>query len=223
MCTIVEARLPAEQFALHETLDRVPDATFESVRLSAVGGDPVLLPFFRASTDGDTDIADTELAAWLERDSSIEAVDEVATVADGSLFRFEWAAPVRITLRIMLEQGSTLIDARAANGTWWFRLLFPEHDDVGATYEACEDHDIDLEPERVYQLRELVGSDRFGMTGQQLETIQLAYESGYYEVPRKVTLKDLAGRADISHQALSERFRRGHCALVENTLVGRPL
>lgn len=218
MCTIVEARLPAEQFALHETLSRVPDATFESVRLSAVGSDRVLLPFFRVSTDDDAD-----LATWLERDASIETVDEVAVVDDGSLFRFEWAAPVRITLRIMLEQGSTLIDARAANETWWFRLLFPEHADVGATYEACEDHDIDLEPERVYQLRELAGSDRFGMTGQQLETIQLAYESGYYEVPRKVTLKDLAGRADISHQALSERFRRGHCALVENTLVGRPL
>lgn len=100
MCPIVEARLPAEQFALHETLRRVPDATLESVRLSAVGTDRALLPFFRSSTDGDAD-----LAAWLERDPSTESVDEVATVADGSLFRFEWVAPVRITLRILLEQG----------------------------------------------------------------------------------------------------------------------
>jgi len=39
--------------------------------------------------------------------------------------------------------------------------------------------------------------------------MEKALELGYFETPRQITLKDLAAEMDISHQALSERLRRG--------------
>jgi hypothetical protein len=50
-----------------------------------------------------------------------------------------------------------------------------------------------------------------------------AFNAGYYTVPREITLSDLAGEMDVSHQSLSERLRRGHYTRIEDTLiVGRP-
>ncbi len=45
-----------------------------------------------------------------------------------------------------------------------------------------------------------------------------ALEHGYYDVPREASLTDLAERLDVSHQALSERLRRGHGNLVKHAL-----
>lgn len=39
-----------------------------------------------------------------------------------------------------------------------------------------------------------------------------------YGVPRKATLADLAADLDVSHQALSERLRRGHATLGQRAL-----
>lgn len=36
---------------------------------------------------------------------------------------------------------------------------------------------------------------------------------GYYDVPRTVTLTELADSLDVSHQGLSERLRRAHANL----------
>ena len=41
--------------------------------------------------------------------------------------------------------------------------------------------------------------------------------------PREADLGDVADRLDISHQALSERLRRGHTNLIKETIgVGAP-
>jgi len=42
---------------------------------------------------------------------------------------------------------------------------------------------------------------------------------GLYTVPREVELVDIAADLGISHQALSERLRRGIDALIQDTLM----
>ncbi|WP_254662883.1 helix-turn-helix domain-containing protein [Haladaptatus sp. W1] len=49
---------------------------------------------------------------------------------------------------------------------------------------------------------------------EQLEVLQLAAKHGYYDVPRGITLRELADRIDVSHQAVSERIRRAHGHLI---------
>ena len=66
-----------------------------------------------------------------------------------------------------------------------------------------------------------VRGERSPLTKTQYETVVTAYELGYFDVPRKVTLKELAAELDVSHQALSERLRRSHAALVDAELSNR--
>ena len=57
------------------------------------------------------------------------------------------------------------------------------------------------------------------LTDKQGEALELAFEQGYYEIPRDTTAKEFAEAVGISHQALSERLRRAHKNLAENTVV----
>jgi predicted HTH transcriptional regulator len=79
------------------------------------------------------------------------------------------------------------------------------------------EHGIDFD---VKNIHELSGQQckRFGLTDSQQTALRLAAARGYYSVPRDVTAEDLAAELGITHQALSERLRRGHGSLVDHLL-----
>jgi len=214
MTTVVEAHLPAERFALDEALGAVPDLAVEVVRTAGSGTAESPLPYIRVSTDADVDLQET-----LASDPTTERVEALDGLRHASLFRVEWASGVRIALHCLSMQAATILDARATNGEWRFQLLFPERDGVRTAFDASEEFDVNLQLERISSENEPIRDRRSEITGLQLETIRQAYESGYYEVPRGTSLVDLATRIGVSHQALSERIRRGHAALVEDSLA----
>jgi predicted DNA binding protein len=57
------------------------------------------------------------------------------------------------------------------------------------------------------------------LTELQQETLVAALEAGYYELPREVTMGELAERLGVSQQALAKRLRRGYRNLIEDSLV----
>lgn len=212
MSTIVEAVLPAEQFALQETLMTGDEVEFEIVRVVETGADRAM-PYMWASA---TDMS--ALPDLLEEDPSTENVEILTELEDEYLVRMDWVAHIRVILYIILEEDATIMDAYGHDRQWEFRILFPEHDSVSTTHEFCDEYDIGLQFESIYELSESVRRGRYGLTEDQYETLLDAYESGYYDVPRDSTLTDLAEERPVSHQALSERIRRGHRELIETTL-----
>ncbi|WP_435362073.1 helix-turn-helix domain-containing protein [Haloarchaeobius sp. DFWS5] len=212
MTTIVEASLPADEFALQETLDRVPDASFEIVRLVAHGDDSVM-PFLWASSESADDFP-----AIFEADSSTRNVEMLADLGDEYLFQMEWTAHIRVIVYVLLEEEATLLDAVGTDDQWRLRLLFPEESSVSATYEFCEEHGVNFTVNRMFQISDSFQRGLYGLTEQQHETLVTASETGYYEVPRGVEQIELAEQLGVSNQALSERLRRGHGRLVTNAL-----
>lgn len=47
-----------------------------------------------------------------------------------------------------------------------------------------------------------------GLTARQQEILDVAYREGYFEVPRRITLTELAGRLGVAKSTLSEALRR---------------
>jgi hypothetical protein len=96
-------------------------------------------------------------------------------------------------------------------------VLYPRRSLFSKTHEFCEDHGLTLDVESI---RELEGepAGRYGLTTDQYEVLATAASKGYFEVPRAVTLQELAEEFDVSHQAISERLRRATNALVQDTL-----
>lgn len=216
MGTIVDASVPAEQFALGDTFEDVGDAEFEAVRLVAHDTSQVL-PFLWGSSS-----SQDALYGALAGDESTESVQRVSRDDDRSLFRIEWDAKIRIVVSVLVEEEGTLLGAKAQDERWTLRVLFPDHDAISATFEFCKDVGIDLSIRRVTGVTDTIDNGGVGLSSDQLEALTVAFETDYYAVPRGMTLEALAGELDVSHQALSERLRRGHRNLIANTLVDSP-
>ncbi|CCQ32242.1 bacterio-opsin activator HTH domain protein [Halorhabdus tiamatea SARL4B] len=61
--------------------------------------------------------------------------------------------------------------------------------------------------------------DEYGLTAQQHNALAVAYDEGYFEIPREATLEDLADELDTTTSALSELLRRGQRRLVGRTVA----
>jgi predicted DNA binding protein len=153
----------------------------------------------------------------LREDPSTKTVEVMSELDGAYLLQIGWRARTRVIMH-SLRGNRTIIDAVGRNGAWWFRLLFPERESVSSTFEFWEGYDIDLKLKRVPQPSGSFRRGQLGLTEKQYEMIMSAYDRGYYAVPRGTNLKELARQLDISHQALSERLRRGHETLVANML-----
>lgn len=58
-----------------------------------------------------------------------------------------------------------------------------------------------------------------GLTDRQREALRIAYELGFFEVPRQTSLEEIATELDISASSASERLRRAQTQLIEETVA----
>ncbi|ADJ13506.1 DNA binding domain-containing protein [Halalkalicoccus jeotgali B3] len=204
--------LPSEEFALSQTLSRVEDVEFEVERFVAHDDDHVM-PFVWVS-DGDGDRIRTEL----EADESVENIELVSELDGEWLFRMEWVDHIETLIHILVKEEGSILAAFGDESGWQIRVLFADRDGLSRTYDYCRDAGLTVDIRSIYQLDD--GREgRFGLTDEQQDTLVAAYERGYFDVPRKITLTDLGEELGISHQALSERLRRGEKSVLKNTVI----
>lgn len=212
MATLITATVPAEAFALSETLAAVPDATFDCEKLVETGDDSIM-PLLWVRTP-DFDALDEALAA----DPTVNGISLLTDLGEERLYRMEWVDHIPIVLRMITNGEATVLSAATDDDHWVLRVLYPTREGLSDTVDFCETQGLDFD---VRSVRELEGepSGRHGLTESQYEALTAAVERGYFAVPREVELGDLADDLGISHQALSERIRRGVDALVVDTLL----
>ncbi|MFB9806925.1 helix-turn-helix domain-containing protein [Haladaptatus pallidirubidus] len=83
----------------------------------------------------------------------------------------------------------------------------------------CKDNNIDITITRLYALSEMRTGEQYHITTDQEEALIAAFEAGYFNEPREVTLKDIAQEMEITRQSLAARLRRGYRNLIANTLL----
>ncbi|WP_284010443.1 helix-turn-helix domain-containing protein [Haloarcula pelagica] len=58
-----------------------------------------------------------------------------------------------------------------------------------------------------------------GLTDRQHEALRIAYERGYFDIPRQASLEDVAEELGITPSSVSERLRRAQTQLIEETVA----
>jgi len=58
-----------------------------------------------------------------------------------------------------------------------------------------------------------------GLTDRQREALRIAYERGYFDIPRRVSLEEVATELDISPSSASERLRRAQTQLIQESVA----
>ncbi|MFB6179027.1 MAG: bacterio-opsin activator domain-containing protein [Halorientalis sp.] len=212
MGTIVDTRIPTAQFALSEAFGAVPDASLEAVHVVAPRNDS-LLPYLWA-TAPDTAALDEALRS----DETTEEVTRLVEDDGRVLYQIKWCSEVRVFLSMLVERQGTLLDAQIKSRSWQLRILFPDKDAMSAFYDFCQMYGTSVDINRVHDLRSVVQHGGTRLSKAQYEALTEALDSDYYSVPRGTTLVELSDRLGVSHQAVSERLRRGHQALLESNL-----
>jgi hypothetical protein len=215
MATIVRGSLPADDFALRESLSSLPDVEFEVEQIVKTGDEAVMPLLWVRGAETET------IEEAFANDASVRDPSLLLDMDEQQLYRMEWVAQVEVVLQMLTSAEATVTDAYGAGETWYLRVLYPTRDSLSSTVEFCETNGVSFEIERI---RELEGepAGRYGLSDGQYEALTAAANYGYYNVPRDADLQAVAEELGVSHQALSERMRRGTLALIEDTLLLGP-
>ncbi|MFB9806373.1 helix-turn-helix domain-containing protein [Haladaptatus pallidirubidus] len=146
----------------------------------------------------------------------IDSLDVLSETEHGALCQAVWSNNGGI-YEILTEQEATVLYAEGNRGGWLFRVRFPDHEATKQFSEACEEASISYEVRRIYPVSALP-MERYDLTEEQREALVTAFESGYFRVPRGISLSELAETLDISPQAASGRLRRGLDRMLDSAL-----
>lgn len=82
-----------------------------------------------------------------------------------------------------------------------------------------QEKEIPFSLNRLYQPTEPMAGGQYGLSPKQRTALITALERGYFEVPREVSMDELADELDITQQSLSKRLRRAHRNMITNVLT----
>ncbi len=212
MTVIATISIPSEAFELGEILALDDGVKIELTQFVPVANQ--LVPYFWAS-DGDPRKFESEVC----EDPRVKSLTALDSAADRTLYQIEWEDGVDGFLSALSAHEVIVEGATATSEKWTFRLRAHDGDALSRFHNACRDEDIPLTVQQVQHDPASPDANPYELTAKQRETILLAFEAGYFEVPHGVSLTELGDQLDISRQAVSRRLSRGLHTLVTHTIA----
>lgn len=215
MSTIVEFSLEPTEFVLAWAVKTAPDVSIEVERV-VVDGTEDVTPYFWVAGDSLDAFDDA-----LEDDITVDDVVVLEDRDDKRFYRANWRDRVRGILYALSDEVASVMSATYDGDAWAIRMLFPDQETLSEFHHYCRTYDIPLDLDRLYERSNPRTFAKFEVTSDQEVALATALDMGFFDVPRGVTLEEVATELDISEQAASARLRRGSANLVRNTLRRR--
>ncbi|GGL69439.1 helix-turn-helix domain-containing protein [Halocalculus aciditolerans] len=211
MSVIAELEVAADSFELGRAL-AVPGRS--DIRLEDVVplGEDVVPLFWLHDPDP------SDFVAEVEKRGEVEHLTVFEEMHDRTLYALQWDATGDRLLAAVHDLEGFLLSATGEGDTWTLQIRFPDHDALSAFADRCEDAGIDFEVCGLYNPTRPEAGPWYGLSDPQYETLLLARDRGYYDIPRRISTQDLADELGVSDQAVTERLRRAIRTLVDNTL-----
>lgn len=209
MAVTAEFRLYSEQHPLVSIAQTVPECTITVEHEDQADAGPII--FVLRVVCKSFEVFET-------------ALEDEAAVAEYTLISDEES--VRIYHTVFEDLYPEKIDELVFNKTlverWWItakgehlKQQFANRSELVAYRDSCRKMGIDFQLHRLYES----DSDDYripGVSEKQHEALRVAYEEGYFDVPRRASLRDVANVLDISRSALAERLHRGQSHVFEH-------
>lgn len=209
MSTVVVGEIPAEEFALEQTFERLPEVAFECERVVDHAENVTMPLLWSRDADG------KRVYDSLAQDESTQSVTPLADFGDQQLFRVTWSECVRDALELVTESAGSILDVRGIGTSWQFRVFYPNRQSVSIV--NGNSNELSFAMNRVGQL-DNKSAVRYGLTDKQHEALRVGWDLGYFDVPRRIGIEELSDELGVTHQAVSERLRRGQATLIQEAL-----
>lgn len=199
---------------MEEAAAAVPGMTFRMEDLGLVEDGPAKYLFW--AEGGAFEALDDALS----RDPTVASWACLTELPDRRLYRVSFTGDTKEQMTYLHAAANDIVylDMRASHERTRIRARVPTREALRDYVAGCREKDLGVRLESLYREEE-GGQPRFGLTEPQREALVRAYEAGYFDTDRAVTLSDVAADLGISRQALSGRLRRAHRQLVAATLV----
>lgn len=208
MPVVAEISIPGEEFVLGRALDDYPDCSIEFEPVVPFDTAGELL--FRVSS-GDPDEIHGLLSEWPD----VDVLQLLAEEGTESLFELDIDTTTDCFLESLRESHVHVFEARGGLEEWELQLHFADHAGLVGFNEQLTESGI---PVTLNRLNNPSRADQPSLSPQQREAVELAYRSGYFDVPRSCRIQDLAAEVGISDSAFSQRLRRGLGSCVREAL-----
>ncbi|NHN59352.1 MULTISPECIES: helix-turn-helix domain-containing protein [Halorussus] len=211
MSVVAEFTINADEFLLGRLIAEHPNLSVELERV--VPAEKRVMPYVWGHGD---DLSTFE--STMETNPHVRSFAVLDRLPDSALYKIEWEEPAEQLIHGITETKATILEAYG-DDEWTFRIRFEDHSGLAAFHNYCADHGITYRLNRVYALDDRSAArDLHGLTEVQHETLVEAVGRGYFDVPRQVSLAELAAKFDVSEQAVSERIRRATDAVLRHVL-----
>lgn len=211
MAVVAEFAIDAMEFPLGRLFEDMSGITLELERV--IPTDRSIIPYLWVRGAEVEDIS-----ALPDRLPDLEAIALVDQVADEYLLRLEWKDSDGI-VEAIIETEIVLLSGVGSADRWTFEVRGDDRDTVSKFQRYCREHDIPITLTGLHALSRLQGGEEYDLTDAQREALELAYERGYFQVPREASLEEIAEELGITGQSLGSRLRRGMHRLIGSTLI----
>lgn len=207
MATEATVTVPADTFPLGTIFETLPGVEVEIERIAP--SVDVIIPYFWARG-----VATDDITAAFSKHPGVNDLRLIDSVQDEYLLRMEWEPEYVGILTTLTETGVPLVEAVGTTEQWTFDIHGDTQDDIAAFMRLCRERESPVTLTALHALTLVETATEATLTDAQQELLELAYERGYFESPREVTMEELG----ISQQAVTSRLRRGNRSILGQTL-----
>ncbi|MDR5672050.1 Transcriptional regulator, contains HTH domain [Halalkaliarchaeum sp. AArc-CO] len=155
----------------------------------------------------------------LAEDHTVEEAKLMSDYGDQLVYGIIFTDETKLIAPKVTEVGGMSLDARSFSNGWIERWQLPSREVLAEIWEYARDNSFTFDVLELHQISEREHDDGYGLTAEQHEALVTAFERGYFEEPRGISLVELADELGISPAAASGRLRRGLTRLIGMTIV----
>ncbi|MDG5819946.1 helix-turn-helix domain-containing protein [Natronococcus sp. A-GB7] len=211
MATEASFTVPSDEFPLGTVFEQLPDVSVELERI--IPARDVVIPYFWVRGTAVDDVKE----AFSEH-PGVNKIQFIDSVEDEYLLRVEWAVDYDDVLTTLTETQVALIEALGTNEQWTFDIRGDTRGDLADFQSRCREMGIPITLTGLRALTPVETATEAALTDTQQEALVLAYDLGYFESPREVTMEEIGDELGITEQAVASRLRRGIKHILGSTL-----
>lgn len=208
---VAEVSLSGSDLLLSSTLRATPDNTVRTEYMTGTTPKYLFISVFGETFD--------EFERALQRDHTVADPVLVETYDGRRVYRLEPISSVKLIAPRCPELDARILDVESNDGGWTVRMQIPTREALVAFREYCLENDVTFRVNQLGNAADREDMDVVGLTEKQKRLLRMAFECGYYEIPRRISQNELARKLDISTSAISQRLRRDTEQLIGSTLA----
>lgn len=213
MSITAKVRITHERLALVPTLQRLGDVDIRVITQGTTNPGATSFPFLFEYPDREA------LETSLDADPTVERYDLIDWTEGTGIYYIEHTPETKLISSAVADVGGFLVRTETDGYGWMVRLLLPDREALNSIWTYANENDIDLDIVELYGNDDAGADSSYGLTEEQRVALQVAFEKGFYEEPRDISLSEVADELGLSSTAMSGRLRRGTRNLIAATIA----